>query len=151
MTVAVKRLYLEPVVGLSILGSCRNVVVQHGSLWGRGPAPSVDKNSSFQGNEKQQFSFSHDYTLLKTCLWMLYCISVSPVMCLSSVLHKASCYTGACQRWSVLPAWFWWLAHVLLIWSFVLDFCAFLCYFQNWMDSLCCFCVWLTRSALCRC
>ena len=34
-------LNLEPVFGLSTLGYCRNMVVQHNGLHGRGSAPSV--------------------------------------------------------------------------------------------------------------
>ena len=37
-----ERPSLEPVFGLSILGYCRNMAVQHGGLHGGGPAPSVD-------------------------------------------------------------------------------------------------------------
>ena len=37
-----ERPSLEPVFGLSVLGYCRNMAVQHGGLCRRGPAPYVD-------------------------------------------------------------------------------------------------------------
>ena len=61
-----KRPSLEPVFGLSILGYCSCMTVQHGSLCGRGP--SVDIIHSCSGNKKQRFLFSGDYTLMKTSL-----------------------------------------------------------------------------------
>ena len=42
-----ERPSLEPVFGLSFLGYCRNMEVQHGSLRGRGPSPYVDIKGSF--------------------------------------------------------------------------------------------------------
>lgn len=38
----------EPVFGLSILGCCRDITVQHGGLCGREPAFYVNKSGSFQ-------------------------------------------------------------------------------------------------------
>ncbi len=42
-----KRPYLEPVFGLSILGCCRNIMVQHDRLSGRELAASVDVTAQF--------------------------------------------------------------------------------------------------------
>ena len=42
-----ERPSLEPVFGSSILGYCRNIVVQYGRLCGRGPTPYVDMKGSF--------------------------------------------------------------------------------------------------------
>ena len=45
LTLAIEEAW--PVFGLSVLGHCRNVEVQHRGLYGRGPAASVDiKDSS---------------------------------------------------------------------------------------------------------
>ena len=44
--------HLKPAFGFSILHYCRNMKVQHGDLCKRGPAPSIDKKSSFESNEK---------------------------------------------------------------------------------------------------
>lgn len=38
----------EPVFGLTVLGYCRNMSVQHGGLHGRGPAPSGTNTFSFE-------------------------------------------------------------------------------------------------------
>ena len=38
---------LEPVFGLSVLGYCRNMAMQHGGFCLRGPAPYVDIKGSF--------------------------------------------------------------------------------------------------------
>ena len=38
---------VETVFGVSFLGYCGNIAAQHGRLHGRGPAPSLNINSSF--------------------------------------------------------------------------------------------------------
>ena len=52
---------LEPVLGLSALGYCRNMVVQHS---GRGLVTDVDIKGSFQA-KTQPLLVSGDYTLVK--------------------------------------------------------------------------------------
>ena len=38
---------LEPLIGLSVQGYCRNMAVQHGGVRGGGPAPYVGTEGSF--------------------------------------------------------------------------------------------------------
>lgn len=60
-----KRL-LEPVFGLSNLGYCRNMAVEHDGLLKRGSTPSIDIKGSFKVTRIQHFICSGDYTLMKT-------------------------------------------------------------------------------------
>lgn len=46
-----RRPSLDPVFGLSHLGYCRNIVVQHGGLCGRGRFPSVDIKGDHSSNQ----------------------------------------------------------------------------------------------------
>ena len=100
----------DPVFCLSVLGYCRKMLVKHGGLCERGPAPSVDLNGSYK--VKFQGDFTNENLIMNNIYHFSQHISLNPkhwtvipvfVFVLISCLPHSICLN---LKWSFLTILF---------------------------------------------